>query len=85
MSKMDSMAIMLRSLRLPAIQREYANMAKQGVAEEWSFEQYLKILLELEMTERSERRVERLLKRSLVPIIQEVFMGYTKADLMEKL
>ena len=67
MSKMDSMAIMLRSLRLPAIQREYANMAKQGVAEEWSFEQYLKILLELEMTERSERRVERLLKRSGLP------------------
>jgi DNA replication protein DnaC len=67
MSKMDSMAIMLRSLRLPAIHREYAHMAKQGVAEEWSFEQYLKILLELEMTERSERRVERLLKRSGLP------------------
>ena len=67
MSKMDSMAIMLRSLRLPAIHREYANMAKQGIAEEWSFEQYLKHLLELEMTERSERRVERLLKRSGLP------------------
>jgi len=42
-------------------------MAKQATAEEWSFEQYLKILLELEMTERGERRVERLLKRSGLP------------------
>jgi len=58
---------MLRSLRLPAIHREYANIANQATANDWGFEQYLKVLLELEMTERTERRIERLLKRSGLP------------------
>lgn len=67
MSKADSMAMMLRSLRLPAIQREYGNLAKQAESKNWSFEQYLKVLLELETNERAERRIERLLKRSGLP------------------
>lgn len=67
MSKADSMAMMLRSLRLPAIQREYGNLAKQAESKNWSFEQYLKVLLELETSERAERRIERLLKRSGLP------------------
>lgn len=67
MSKADSMAMMLRSLRLPAIGREYGNLAKQAESKNWSFEQYLKVLLELETNERAERRIERLLKRSGLP------------------
>lgn len=67
MSKTDSMAIMLRSLRLPAIHREYANLAKRATENDWGFEQYLKGLLEIEMTERAERRIARLLKRSGLP------------------
>lgn len=67
MSKTDSMSMMLRSLRLPAIQREYSNLAKQAESNTWSFEHYLKILLELEIGERAERRIERLLKRSGLP------------------
>jgi len=67
MSKTDSMTMMLRSLRLPAIQREYANLAKQAESRDWSFERYLKVLLELETNERAERRIERLLKRSGLP------------------
>ena len=67
MSRADSTAMMLRSLRLPAIQREYGNLAKQAESSNWGFEQYLKVLLELEMSERAERRIERLLKRSGLP------------------
>ena len=67
MSKVDSMGMMLRSLRLPGIQREYGNLAKKAESNSWGFEHYLKVLLELEMTERSERRIERLLKRSGLP------------------
>jgi DNA replication protein DnaC len=67
MSNSDSMAMMLRSLRLPAIQREYINLSAQATANDWSFEKYLKTLLELEMHERGERRTERLLKRSGLP------------------
>jgi hypothetical protein len=61
------MSMMLRSLRLPAIQREYGNLAKRAESNTWSFEHYLKVLLELEISERSERRIERLLKRSGLP------------------
>ena len=67
MSKANSMGIMLRSLRLPGIHREYGNLAQKAESNSWGFEHYLKVLLELEMTERSERRVERLLKRSGLP------------------
>ncbi|HEW79502.1 MAG TPA: AAA family ATPase [Phycisphaerales bacterium] len=67
MSRADSMAMMLRSLRLPSIQREYGNMADQAESANWGFEQYLKVLLELEVNERAERRIERLLKRSGLP------------------
>ena len=67
MSKTDSMTMMLRSLRLPSIQREYGNMANQAESGNWGFEQYLKVLLELEVNERAERRIERLLKRSGLP------------------
>lgn len=67
MNKTDSMPIMLRSLHLPAIQREYGNLSKQAETKNWSFEQYLKMLLELEINERAERRIERLLKRSGLP------------------
>jgi len=45
MSKADSMAMMLRSLRLPSIQREYGNMANQAESGNWGFEQYLKVCL----------------------------------------
>ena len=67
MSKADAMAIMLRALRLPSVQREYANLAQRACSQNWSHERYLKILLELEMSERAERRTERLLKRSGLP------------------
>ena len=67
MSRTDSMTMMLRSLHLPAIQREYGNLAKQAESKDWSFERYLKILIELETNERADRRIERLLKRSGLP------------------
>ena len=67
MSQTDSTAIMLRSLHLPAIQRECGNLAKQAESENWDFKQYLKVLLELEINKRAERRIERLLKRSGLP------------------
>jgi DNA replication protein DnaC len=67
MSSADSMAMMLRALRLPAVGREYDNLARQAESKSWGFEQYLKSLLELEMSERTERRIQRLVKRSGLP------------------
>jgi len=71
--------MMLRSLCLPSIQREYGNMANQAESSNWGFEQYLKILLELEVNERAERHIERLLKRSGLP------QGKSLATLNDKL
>lgn len=67
MSKLNSMSIMLRSLHLPAIEREYEKLSKCAESENWDFARYLKSLLEIEITERSARRIERLLKRSGLP------------------
>lgn len=77
--KNASTDMILRSLRLPSIQREYANLAKTAEAESWGYETYLKALLDVEIHERNERRIERLLKRSELPD------GKTLATLDEKL
>ena len=61
------MPMMLRALRLPSIGREYQSQARRAEADGWGFEQYLKQLLELEMSERGQRRTERLLSRSGLP------------------
>ena len=44
MSRADSMAMMLRALRLPALGREHLNLARQAESKSWSFEEYLKSL-----------------------------------------
>ncbi len=51
MSSADSMAMMLRALRLPAVGREYESLARQAESKSWGFEQYLKSLLELEISD----------------------------------
>ena len=67
MSASSSVDIMLRSLRLPSVLREYKNLSKTGEQQQWSFEQYLHALLELEVSDRRERRKKRLLKASKLP------------------
>lgn len=68
MSENNSLPVMLKSLRLPSVQHHYQRIAQQAGAEEWSYERYLKELIEIEMSDRCERRVERLLKRSELPV-----------------
>lgn len=67
MKNSDSLKIMLKTLRLSSVQAHHADLAKKAEAEGWSFEQYLKALVEQEVYDRSERRIERLLKRSCLP------------------
>jgi len=59
--------IMARSLRLPSVLREYKTLAKTGEQQNWTYEQYLRALLELEVADRRERRKNRLLKSSGLP------------------
>jgi len=66
MNDNPSLDIMLRSLRLPSVLREHQALANTAGAAEWSYEQYLR-LVELEIHERHERKITRLLKRSNLP------------------
>jgi DNA replication protein DnaC len=62
-----SLEMSLRALKLPAFvayQRQVAEQAEKGG---WSFSQYLGHLVELELSERRTRRLERLLGRSGLP------------------
>ena len=63
----ESMAMLLRSLRLPAFGRYAEEVATKAEREGWSFGNYLKHLAELEVMEREQRRKERFLRRSNLP------------------
>lgn len=62
-----SLDLMLRSLHLPSVLREHQALARSAEAGEWSYPQYLRALVELEINERHERKIARLLKRSQLP------------------
>lgn len=67
MKNSDSLEIMLQSLCLSSIKTRYNEFAQKAESENWSFKQYLKVLIEQEVHDRSDRRIERLLKRSCLP------------------
>jgi DNA replication protein DnaC len=62
-----SLALMLKTLRLPSIAAHFGDVASQAEKESWSYGQYLKELCEVEVRDRGERRTERLLKQSELP------------------
>ncbi len=67
MSETGGLEMLLRTLHLPSVGREYQTVAASAQAGEWSYEQYLQTLVELEVHERRERKIARLLKRSQLP------------------
>jgi len=58
----------LQELHLPAVRVQYEAVARQASAETWSYPEYLRELLERECQQRSQRRIERLLKESRLPL-----------------
>lgn len=67
MSAPDSMALMLRALRLPGMLSEYQTLAQEATREEWSYERYLAAVVETELHTRAEKRTLRLLQRAGLP------------------
>ncbi len=67
MNNTESLKLMLKALHLSSIQEHYQSFARQAESGEWSFEQYLKTLVEQEVQNRAERRITRLLKQSCLP------------------
>jgi DNA replication protein DnaC len=62
-----SLAVLLRSLKLPGFVRTYAAVAEQAEREGWGFERYLFHLAEVEIEDRRCHRIERLLRQSGLP------------------
>lgn len=67
MKKQTSTEMLLRSLCLTTMIRHYGALADKAEKDDWSHEQYLRNLCEIELCERKERRVERRLKESGLP------------------
>jgi DNA replication protein DnaC len=63
----DKLVMYLRELRLPAFAERFAELAERAEKEGWSFEQYLADLVEAELSERRQRRIERYSKQSDLP------------------
>lgn len=59
--------VLLRSLKLPGFVRSRSQVADQAEREGWSFERYLLHLAEIEIADRHNHRIERLLRQSELP------------------
>ena len=64
----DQLAVVLRTLKLPSFSAQHAEVACMAEREGWSFSRYLLQLAETEICDRGTRRVQRLLKRSGLPL-----------------
>lgn len=53
-----------KTLRMPALAREYPALARQAREEGWDYEDFLRDLLEAEIVSRQERASERRLKEA---------------------
>ena len=67
MSRVVSTDMLLRSLCLSTMVKQYEPLAEKAEKESWSYTQYLRNLCEAELCERGARRVERRLKQSGLP------------------
>jgi DNA replication protein DnaC len=66
-SPRDSLAIMLRELKLPAFEQHAEEIAQLAEREGWTFMRFLHHLAELELQERRRRRIARHLKQADLP------------------
>jgi len=83
-SPVESLAMMMRALKLPAFARYAGEVAQKAEREGWTFGQYLHHLAELEIYERRRRRTERYLKDSdLLP--EKTLATLTRSRLTPKI
>ena len=66
-SLLQSLAILMRALKLPAFARYAEEIAQKAEREGWTFGRYLHHLAELEIEERRHRRIARFQKDSELP------------------
>jgi DNA replication protein DnaC len=63
----ETLAMLLRALKLPAFLAYYLEVAEKAEREGWNFVQYLQHLVTLEVDERRQRRIQRNLEESKLP------------------
>lgn len=63
----ETLAILLRSLKLPGFVTHWAELAERGEKEGLGFDEYLRRLCEVELDERQKRKTLRLLRESGLP------------------
>src|SRR5258706_7481151 len=66
-SSVDVLLMLLRVLKLPTVARHAEEVAGKAEHEGWSFPQYLRHLVELEVEQRRRRRIERNQRDSDLP------------------
>ncbi len=57
----------LKALKLPSFGREYQNLARRAAEGGWAYEDYLRELLEMELSDREERTAQRRLRAAKFP------------------
>jgi len=62
-----TLGMLLRALKLPAFAGHHEEVAREAERAGWTFQAYLRHLVELELTERRQRKVQRLQKDSGLP------------------
>jgi len=67
MSQDATLGMLLRALKLPAFSAHHEEIARVGERDGWTFEVYLRHLVELEVGERRERKILRLRRDSELP------------------
>lgn len=67
MSETASLTMLLRALKLPTFAVHHQEIARQAEREGWPLDVYLRHLVELELSERKERKIQRLRKDSELP------------------
>ena len=63
----ETLELRLKGLRLPGFLAHYASLAKKSAAEGWEEIEYLAQLVALEVAERADRRIKRLLDDAKLP------------------
>ena len=64
----EQLGVFLKTLKLPSFAADHGDVARLATEESWSYERYLAELCEREVADRQERRIERLLRQSRLPL-----------------
>lgn len=67
-SHREVLGVLLKTLKLPSFASDQEEVARVATEESWSYGRYLLELCEREVADRQERRIERLLRQSGLPL-----------------